>query len=126
VNAIARRYAGDDYGSAHMHSRGVLVREDRSNPDAPNRTVRGQAPRRAARDACARHISYAQWHAAEAFRNDLAAAGGARLEANEAGIWVAASIGRYGPTERQIDALGRVRGRCRRLGSRSAAWCRGW
>jgi hypothetical protein len=66
---------------------------------------------------CARgQITAAQWHSVEDFRDDLARADGARLEANEAGIRVAVSPGRYGPTERQIDALTRVRGAVQAVG----------
>lgn len=95
-----------------------LQREDRPDPDAPKRTVRGARRRDGLRDMYEadrtrpeerRRITDAHWHAAEAFRSDLAVASGARPPRAAVRVQGAGEAG-YGPTERQVDATTRARG----------------
>jgi hypothetical protein len=88
-----------------------VVREDRPDPEAPKRTIRGGRRMDGLLDMHTRkQITDAQWTGAERFRDDLAVSQGARIQADQAGIRVVFSASRYGPTERQLDAQARVRG----------------
>lgn len=107
-----RRLLADvDHGPVLLIHRSEIERDDRTDPDAPNRTIAGTRRRDGLRQMLSRgHLTDAEWTAAERFRDDLAFAAGAR------GSGGRGSSGSYGPGKLQIDAQTRVNGALRAVG----------
>lgn len=131
--ALNRELAGGETARmAEMERRGLARMEFRDDPDDKNeraatpQQVRGARrvdPLRDMRDRGT--VTLAQWRAAEAFRDDLALAAGARLGApNLTGV--RSADGAAGPAAAQLDAQWRVREAWRAIGltrSGVVSWC---
>ena len=98
-----------DYGPLQAILRGEVLREDRPDIEAPNRQLSGARRRDYLREMKARHvITAAEWEAVERFRDDLAIASGSGHGVTIETAGIRGTPG-YGPTERQVDAVTRVR-----------------
>lgn len=87
----------------------VVAKEDRPDPDRVGRLVRGARVRDPLRKMWDEHfITKRQWDAAEAFRDDVALASGARVNQPE-NAGVRTPLGQLNwPSETQLGALDRV------------------
>lgn len=104
-----------------------VVREDRADPEAPNRTVRGGRyldPLRLMHERGT--LSKERWHAVERFRDLLALAEGAKVaDPDLSGVRVGGTSG-PDPAMSRLDAQARVRGAWAVVGlarSGVVAWC---